>query len=507
MADYSLIFNVLVDRVGIDRCAKLAIESANLSFCVTLGYDVVEVIGKPVETFLGSEIDSDRFYSIIMDDVLTRQSSGELVINLKSKSGQRIEFSLCVSPLFDDQKKVHNVICIGRNIDHTDSVERALMESEQRFRQMADMTGEWLWEQDPNGNYIYSSTAVTTILGYSPTEVAGKHYTELFSEETRQQFVKKSEDPAIRRGSFFNIRNMYRHKDGFVVSTESTGVPIHDHAGTLLKWRGVDRDVTARIRGEEEMRRAQVKLAIAHHEMKIARKIQETLLPSSPLIAPGIHVQGFCLSADQVGGDYFDYFCRDGNKVDVVIADVSGHAVGPALFMVETRSALRSQSQMATDPSETLFMMNRFLYEDLSQSDHFITMFYLQYCPVIGELSYANAGHSPPLLKKAGESTCKQLDADGLILGVKDIVSFEQKQEQLEIGDIVVLYTDGLTEAQDPDGEFFGIERLCRIVTKNADATPQQLIDICIKELKAFRRADLFEDDLTMVVLQVTDGL
>ncbi|MGH8559276.1 MAG: PP2C family protein-serine/threonine phosphatase, partial [Methylococcales bacterium] len=272
-----------------------------------------------------------------------------------------------------------------------------------------------------------------------------------------------------------------------------------------IKWRGVDRDVTERRRAEEEIRKAHVKLAVAHHEMKIARRIQESLLPSGPLIVPGVRVEGHCLPADQVGGDYFDYFCRGKDTVDVVIADVSGHAVGPALFMVETRSALRTQTQLIAEPGETLFLMNGFLYHDLSQSDHFITMFYLQYHCATRKLSYANAGHNPPLLMRRGAKSCQALDAEGLVLGVKDVVCFDQKEETLEPGDLVFLYTDGLTEAQGPDGEFFGAGRLCRIISENSHLNAEQLMQLCIAELKSFRKTNTFTDDLTMVVLNVTD--
>jgi sigma-B regulation protein RsbU (phosphoserine phosphatase) len=129
------------------------------------------------------------------------------------------------------------------------SVESALAESEKRFRQMAEMAGEWLWEQDPEGYYSYSSAAVTQILGYSPNEVIGRHYTEFLApqDKVNQQQYSTSNRP------FYAMLSHYRHKDGHQILTESTGLPILSTEGKLLKWRGVDRDITAKIHFQDAL--------------------------------------------------------------------------------------------------------------------------------------------------------------------------------------------------------------------------------------------------------------
>ncbi len=133
--------------------------------------------------------------------------------------------------------------------------EEALRDSEERFRRIAGMTGEWIWEQDAHGRYIYSSAAVKDILGYRPSEVLGRHYSELFTREHRDfMALQFPENPAIER-RFFRLTNRYRHKDGREILTESSGEPLFDRRGTLIKWLGVDRDVTARKHDEQELRR------------------------------------------------------------------------------------------------------------------------------------------------------------------------------------------------------------------------------------------------------------
>lgn len=516
---------------------------------------------------------------------------------------------------------------VDENNFHCQEVEFALRESEERFRQMAEMTGEWLWEQDPQGYYIYSSTAVNQILGFSETEVIGKHYTKFLTsqDQAEQQSYSTSHQP------FYALTNHYRHKDGHAVFTESTGLSIINAEGKLLKWRGVDRDITARkhfqdalveseqrtrliiesslsaivimdsyglitdwnyqaekmfgwsrdeaigqrldeliiplrfrdahrlglklflntgigpqlnqlleyvaIRrdgsefpvefsvaplklgnayifsgfiheitarkaAEQKILEAQVKLAIAQSEIKIAQRIQASLSPSTPIKSGHFEITGYCLPADQVGGDYFDYFFRNEECLDIVIADVSGHSIGPALFMVETRSAIRSQVSRPGTPAETLGVLNDFLFDDLDNADYFITLFYLQYNITNQQLSFANAGHPPPLLLSSFQTVCRQLDAEGMILGVRKNVFFEQKTITLSEGDLILLYTDGLTEAENPDGEFFGVERVCEIFIHYAQHSPSKIIEALLTHLKQFCQSESFNDDITLMVFK-----
>lgn len=386
------------------------------------------------------------------------------------------------------------------NLDDNEciKIQSALAESEARFRQMADMTGEWLWEQDAQGYYSYCSNAVRQILGYSPEELIGKHYTQLLT--TKDQLNQQSY--ADTQHAFYGLTNHYRHKDGHLVQTESTGLPIRDQLGRLIKWRGVDRDISARKAAEKQMRAAEVKLAVAQHEIHIAQKIQASLLPALPITNTHFVVTGLCLPADQIGGDYFDYFFSGDDCLDLVIADVSGHSIGPALFMVEARSVIRTQATRLLSASQMLALLNNFLYADLNHADYFITLFYLKYDLQTQYLSYANAGHPPPLLLRKDALYCEHLDADGLILGVSEQINFEEKKVLLATGDLLLIYTDGLIEAENAKGELFGLSRLARSFTRYADATPEQIMAGLLAELKQFCHPKAFQDDLSLMVFK-----
>ncbi|MDP1970740.1 MAG: SpoIIE family protein phosphatase, partial [Methylobacter sp.] len=261
-------------------------------------------------------------------------------------------------------------------------------------------------------------------------------------------------------------------------------------------------DITTRKATEAAIRQAQINLAIAQSEIKIAQRIQASLSPSAPIKSNHFEVTGYCLPADQVGGDYFDYFYRNEDHLDMIIADVSGHSIGPALFMVETRSAIRTQASGSATPAETLKVLNNFLFEDLDRSDYFITLFYLQYDSTNHQLSFANAGHPPPLLLSLFQTECRQLDADGLILGVNKNVVFEEKTTTLSSGDLILLYTDGLIEAENANGEFFGLKRVNDILVKHALQSPQIIIETLLEQLKQFCRSESFNDDITLMVFK-----
>ncbi len=477
------------------------IEYVNPKFTRLTGYTAEEVIGKnPRILQSGNTLlaDYQRLWETIRSG---KEWQGE--IQNKRKNGELYWAREHITAIKTPEGKITHFIAIQEDITERKQIKEALERSEARFRQIAEMTGEWIWEQDPNGRYTYSSAAVREILGYAPEEIINRQYYEFFTPEDRRHWEAQIPDISMVQQRFFRIINHYRHKDGHEVFTESTGEPILDEQGRLTGWRGVDRDISRQVEAEALIHETQVKLAVTRNELKIARRIQKSLLPSASLKLPAVHVVGYCLPAAQVGGDYFDYFQRPGQHIDVVIADVSGHAVGSALFMVETRSALKTQLQLERKVADTLALLNESLFEDLNRADHFITMFYMRYNATTRELTYANAGHNQPLLLREKHPGCVQLDADGLILGVKRDVSFEEKLILLEPGDTVFLYTDGLTEAESQEGEFFGSERLCDLLAQHLQATPQELIDIVLTELHDFCGNTAFNDDVTMVVLKV----
>ena len=238
-------------------------------------------------------------------------------------------------------------------------------------------------------------------------------------------------------------------------------------------------------------------------ELQIAKTIQLGLLPTKTPQIDGISLAGLCVPARQVGGDYYDFLPRDDGKLDLVIADVSGHNIGAALIMAETRTFIQSQTQSIGNTSGVMTAINEFFYEDLTRAELFITMFYVKFDPITKTLIYSNAGHNPPLIANRDRETCERLDAEGLIFGVKQTVEFEEKKTLLKKGDVLLMYTDGLTEAANADGELFGEERLCQLLEASETLPPAEIIESLLNQIRLFTGNRHFNDDVSLVVLKI----
>ncbi|MCK5431518.1 MAG: SpoIIE family protein phosphatase, partial [Gammaproteobacteria bacterium] len=308
--------------------------------------------------------------------------------------------------------------------------------------------------------------------------------------------IKEIRNAIKEKRSYEVILRNYR-KDGTPFWNELSISPVRDDRGKLTHFIGVQSDVTELRQAEEE-----------RHALEIAKQIQLSLLPKESLQMKNVVITGTCLPALHIGGDYYDYF-HSGDTIDVVIADVSGHSVGAALIMVEARSTLKAETakppgskNKANGTADILFSLNNLLYEDLDRSDMFITMFYVKYHPITGQLNYSNAGHNRALLLRNNENSCIQLDAEGLILGVKTNVDFEEKITHLDKEDMLLLYTDGITEAQNKQEEFFGVTRLCSLFSAQRQEPPQAIINNILKEVETFCQLSKQNDDISMVVLK-----
>lgn len=595
---------LISDRAG-------TIQYVNSCFSRTTGYGESELLGKNPSVLHSGTTPRAQYERLWQTIAAGGEWRGE--IQDRRKNGELYWAYEIITPLRDAQGRIVHYLALQQDVTEQRRDKEALAQSEERFRKVAEMVGEWLWEQDAEGRYTYSSDAVRDILGLTPEEIIGRPYLSLLGAG-REALIP---DPSDRR-PFSRVVNCYRHRDGRRVYTESSGAPIFDGSGRLVKWRGVDRDITARKNFEDALRvrnRAmeavhvgivicdarkpgnpniyvnpalaritgytQAELlkggmhmlqgpgtdpeavaAIRHalaagescevtlrnyrkngeafwnellispvpgeggqithfigvqtdvterrraeesrRDLEIAKQIQLSLLPNEPLRTPRAEVAGHCAPATHVGGDYFDYF-ENAEGVDLVIADVSGHNVGAALIMTEVRSMVRARSRQSAvvHPARVLRDLNDLLHEDLTRSELFITMFCCRLEPNTRRLKFANAGHNPALLLRAGEAACVELDGEGLVMGVRRAVAYEERSLALSPGDKLLLYTDGVTEAENPAGEFFGLARLRDSFMAHRAGAPEQIISALLRDLRAFRGPAPQSDDVAMVVMEI----
>jgi serine phosphatase RsbU (regulator of sigma subunit) len=234
------------------------------------------------------------------------------------------------------------------------------------------------------------------------------------------------------------------------------------------------------------------------HELQLAAKIQLGLLPEEPLHAGSVEVGGYCKPARHVGGDLFDYWLMD-DHVCLIIADVSGHDIGAALMATAFRSVVRSESTHRHSVEGLVSHVNRSLFSDLVHSELFVSAFYAEVELSTGIATFCRAGHPKPLLVQLG--TKAWLDTEGFLLGIREDGQFEQRTVQLSRGDTIVLYTDGLVEAQDATRVNFGADGVERAALKHVALPAREMAIGIVEAACEFCGESSIVDDMTALVM------
>ncbi|MDX2040390.1 MAG: SpoIIE family protein phosphatase [Acidobacteriota bacterium] len=246
-----------------------------------------------------------------------------------------------------------------------------------------------------------------------------------------------------------------------------------------------------------EVQQEQKRLA---NELAVASEIQLRLHPASPPAIAGYDLIGVSFPCYEVGGDYFDFIEKRDGRFVVALGDVSGKGTGAALLMSSVHAAVRAQATTRLSASEVVGEINRYIYDN-TPSNRFVTLFYSELDPRTHQLNYITAGHNSPLLVRAsGEVTT--LDIGGFPVGITPFADYREGWAELEPGDVMVIYSDGVTESLDEAGEEFGEARLVEIVQKNRGRTAAGLRDRIDEALAKFVGKAKTVDDLTLVIVK-----
>ncbi len=238
-------------------------------------------------------------------------------------------------------------------------------------------------------------------------------------------------------------------------------------------------------------------------ELKVASEIQMRLQPVAPPKIEGWDLTGVSFPCREIGGDYYDFITRKkDNRLVVALGDVSGKGTGAALLMSSLHAAVRAQSQTIASISEIMGEINRYIYEN-SPLNKFVTLFYADLDPETGELCYSNAGHNPPiLLRRSGEIV--RLETGGLPIGVMPGSRYAEAAVLLEPGDVLVVYSDGISESVNEADEEFGDSRLTEVALKNLDRSASGIRDRVDEALSRFVGAAPPIDDMTLMIVKRT---
>jgi sigma-B regulation protein RsbU (phosphoserine phosphatase) len=239
--------------------------------------------------------------------------------------------------------------------------------------------------------------------------------------------------------------------------------------------------------------------------LKLAEEVQQNLLPDTSPYCENFDISGTSLYCDQTGGDYFDYFRLPQGKLGVVVADACGHGVGAALLMTSVRAFITSATARYKSPASLMDEINQHITRDCSKTSRFTSMFFLELSNNDRSITWVRAGHEPALLYKSASSEFIKLEGPGLVLGIDfDHIYQNSTYSDLEPGDIIVIGTDGIRETRDPNGSFFGEERLTTIIRKMNGRKARQIEKKIVQEVEKFRGEQPQDDDLTLVVIRVT---
>jgi sigma-B regulation protein RsbU (phosphoserine phosphatase) len=243
------------------------------------------------------------------------------------------------------------------------------------------------------------------------------------------------------------------------------------------------------------------------HDLEIARDIQRILLPAEAPAINGFQISGISVPARQVSGDYFDYIQVDNERLGVAIADVSGKGVPASLIMAICRSVLRAEAARNPSPADVLRKVNRQLYPDIKE-DMFISMAYLILDHQRDGVTLARAGHDAPLLYKGHSQTVTPVKSPGMVVGIDSGNVFDRITVDfavpLERDDCLILYTDGVTEALNNDGDEFGLDRMIQSVRASATDGAQTVVKRVIEEVRNFTGSSPQHDDITLIAIRKT---
>lgn len=253
----------------------------------------------------------------------------------------------------------------------------------------------------------------------------------------------------------------------------------------------------------ERLHRVRLAKERQDRELQIARGIQQTLLPKKWPPVPGFEISARSRSCYEVGGDYYDVIPLEGDRLAVVIADVSGKGTPASIMMASVHASLQAMAGTAP-PGRLLERLNRFLYAN-TQSNRYVTLFYAELDPRRRSLVYVNAGHVPPYLRRA-DGRVERLRAGGAVLGLLEDVALEVDEVSLGRGDLCVAVTDGVTEALDPSGEEFGDGRVVAALERHAALGAEAALDGLIAAVDEWTNVAGCTDDLTVLTVGATGG-
>ncbi|HEY9608797.1 AAA family ATPase [Allocoleopsis sp.] len=413
-------------------------------------------------------------------------------------------------------------------------------ESERRLTQFFEAMPMGVSVHEPTGQTYYTNQRAQELMGINVVPQAESEQLSLayqvYRTETKQLYPTE-QLPIVRslKGERVKVDDIEFHQPDRIIPVEVYSTPIFDETGKIVYAIAAFQDITERKQAEkliaeynrtleEQVKERTAQLAEANKEimalnkrlkadnlrmsaeLEVTKQLQQMILPKSEEleVIEGLEIAGFMEPADEVGGDYYDILQHDG-KVKIGIGDVTGHGLESGVLMLMTQTAVRTlQESNQTDPVQFLDILNRTIYRNAQRinPNKNLTLALLDYAD--GTLNVSGQHEEIIVVRVGGEVERMDTRFLGFPIGLdEEIADFiASEQVQLNPGDVVVLYTDGITEAFDINNQQYGLEQLCEVVSQNCDRTAQEIREAVIEDVRRHIGTQKVFDDITLVVLK-----
>jgi len=493
----------------------------NRAWRESLGYGEDEIPGLSIFEIVHP--DSRAHCESAFRQVLAGESVRGMETIFVSKDGQQIVLEGNMSCRSDGGSSVATV-GVFRDISNRKRMEAALRASEENLRALLESASQGILLVHSTGRMDLVNASIEQMFGYERQELIGQTIEILLPGRFQEIHAKHRANYFLHprtRMMGIDLELMGRRKDGteFPVDVSLSYIEIADE---ILAISFVT-DVTERKRAEKilrdyserladmveertsELREAQARLLSQQRlqqELELAEAVQASLLPRQVPSFEGFDFAAMALPARYVSGDLYDFILSSPGSCHIVLADIAGKGIPAAMLTSTARALLRAEIEHESSPASVLMNVGASLYEDLAHAEVFITVFLARLDAQLGELTYANAGHTEALWRHSGTGTWHPLPGTGFPLGIFADSAMEAETLFLRPGDVILFYSDGITEAANSGQELFGLDRLVALLGEHADLSALDLAQNIVDAVEDFRGDIPRSDDLTLIVLK-----
>jgi len=394
----------------------------------------------------------------------------------------------------------------------------ALRESEEKYRSIFENSVDGIFQTTVDGKYISVNPALAKIYGYKSVEQMLEEIVDIQSQlyvdrDRRQQFQTLMD----ANDTITNFESQIYKRDRSKIWISENVRAIRDGNGKIIYYEGTVADITQRKLAEIALEKANQQILSLNNrlkeenlrmssELEVTRKLQQMILPKEQELSLilGLDIAGFMEPAAEVGGDYYDVLQQHG-RIKIGIGDVTGHGLESGMLMIMVQTAVRTLLQSEeNDPVRFLDTLNRTIYGNVQRmsSDKNLTLALIDY--EHGKLTLSGQHEEIIVVRKNG--TLERFDTIdlGFPIGLEEEISdfLAQKQIHLDLGDVMVLYTDGITEAENESRQLYGMDRLCEVVRQNVDKSASNIRHAVIEDLRSHIGTQKIYDDITLLVLK-----